>query len=172
MQRIKNDPNAVEWIPHHQFGFREEHSTVQQTHRVVHTINQALDRKEYCTSVFLDIKQAFDKVWHRGLLYKIKQNLPIAYLKLMKSYINDGIHRINHAVSTNFAIKSGVPQGSVLGPLLHLLYTADLPTDENTTTGTFADDTVILATHADPTQATSNLQHHLNIIQAWIHMEN
>jgi hypothetical protein len=72
MQGIKNDPKAVEWIPHHQFGFREQHSTVQQTHRVVYTINQALDHKEYCTSVFLDIKQAFDKVWHRGVLYKIK----------------------------------------------------------------------------------------------------
>jgi hypothetical protein len=88
----------------------------------------------------------------------------------MKSNINDREFRvrINQAVSTNFAIKSGVPQGSVVGPLVYLLYTADLPTDEITTTGTFADDTVILATHADPAQATSNLQHHLNLIQAWI----
>jgi hypothetical protein len=89
----------------------------------------------------------------------------------MKSYINDREFRIriNQAVSTNFAIKSGVPQGSAVGPLLYLLYTADLPTDENTTRETFADDTVILATHANPGQDTSNLQHHLNLIQAWIH---
>jgi hypothetical protein len=101
IQGINNDPNTVEWIPRHQFGFREQHSTVQQTHRVVYTINQALERKEYCTSVFLDIKQAFDKV------------------KLMKSYITDREFRvrINQAVSINYAIKSGVPQGSVLGPL-------------------------------------------------------
>jgi hypothetical protein len=47
-----------------------------------------------------------------------------------------------------------------------LLYTEDLPTDEETTAGTFADDTVILATHADPAKATRNLQYHLNLIQA------
>jgi hypothetical protein len=171
MHRLKNDPNTVEWIPQHQFGFREQHSTVQKTHRVVHNINQALDRKEYSTSVFLDVKQAFNKVWHRGLLYNIQQNLPITYFKLMKSYINDREFRvrINQAVSTNYAIKSGVPQGSVLGPLFYLLYTADLPTDDNTTTGTFVDDTVILASHADPAQATRNLKHHLNLIQEWIH---
>jgi hypothetical protein len=88
----------------------------------------------------------------------------------MKSYINDREFRlrINEGVSTNFVIKSGVPQGRVVGPLLYRLYTADLPTDENTTTGTFADDTVTLATHVDPAQATSNIQHHLNLIQAWI----
>jgi hypothetical protein len=65
MHRLKNDPNTVELISHRQFGFREQHSTVQQTHRVVHTINQALDREEYCTFVFLDVKQAFDKVLHQ-----------------------------------------------------------------------------------------------------------
>jgi hypothetical protein len=56
MHRLKKEPNTVEWIPQHKFGFREQHSTGQQTHRVVHTINQALDRKDYCTSVFLDVK--------------------------------------------------------------------------------------------------------------------
>jgi hypothetical protein len=65
IQRINNNPNTVEWIPRHQFGFREQHLTVQQTHRVVYTMNQALENKEYCTSVFLDVKQAFDKIWHR-----------------------------------------------------------------------------------------------------------
>jgi hypothetical protein len=50
-----------EIIPHHQFGFRHDHSTTQQCHRVVHQIKETLEGKKMCASVFLDIHQAFDK---------------------------------------------------------------------------------------------------------------
>lgn len=62
LKRINSDPDTAAWIPLHQFGFRENHSTVQQTHRITHKIQQAFENKEYCTSVFLDVKQVFDKV--------------------------------------------------------------------------------------------------------------
>jgi hypothetical protein len=58
-------------IPNHQFGFGQQHSTIHQTHRIVHKINEALNDKHYCSATFLDISQAFDKVWHTGLLYKL-----------------------------------------------------------------------------------------------------
>jgi hypothetical protein len=48
--------------PNHQFGFRQRHSTIQQTHRIVQQINKALERKQYCSAAFLDITQAFDIV--------------------------------------------------------------------------------------------------------------
>ena len=67
---------AKDWIPQHQFVFRRAHSTIQQCHRITQTIPRALHNSEYCTAVFLDVSQALDKVWHPGLLYKIKQHLP------------------------------------------------------------------------------------------------
>ena len=97
---------------------------------------------------------AFDKVRHYGLLYKIKLHHP-SYFKLFKSYLCERQFRTraNGEISDTFPIRSGVPQGSVLGPVLYLVYTSDLPTTENTLTGTFANDTVILASHEDPMAA-------------------
>jgi hypothetical protein len=168
-RRIRTDPNTKEWIPAHQFGFRENHSTVQQVHRITHKIYQSFENEEYCTAVFLDASQAFDKVWHPGLLYKIKKYLPITYFHILQSYLHgrEFRTRVGDSTSNNNVIKSGVPQGSVLGPLLYLLYTADLPVNTKTTTGTFADDTVILSASTDPAIATSTLQQHLNQLQEW-----
>ena len=66
-------------LPNYQFGFRAHHSTIHQVHRLVDSISFALEKKMYCSCVFLDIQQAFDRVWHEGLLYKVKTFLPSTY---------------------------------------------------------------------------------------------
>jgi hypothetical protein len=169
LKRIYIETNPLTWIPQHQFGFRKAHSTTQQCHRITDIINKALEDRQYCTAVFLDVSQAFDKVWHQGLLLKIKQTLPSRYFKLLQSYLQDRsfVATYKNETSTPLPMLSGVPQGSILGPLLYTIYTADLPKSNKTILSTFADDTAIFTIHPDPAIASQNLQDHLHNIETW-----
>ena len=88
LRKISKDLNPQDWIPNHQFGSRQAHSTAQQCHRITDVIKKAMDKRQYCTAAFLDVSQAFDKVWHPGLLFKIKRILPSNHFNLLKSYLN------------------------------------------------------------------------------------
>lgn len=155
-------------IPNHQFGFRRKHSTIDQIHRIVDKILKNFENRKYCSTVFLDVAQAFDKVWHEGLLFKIKQNLPANFYILLRSYLQEHFFLVKQgdAISELAPIHAGVPQGSVLGPVLYLLYTSDLPKTNNVTIGTFADNTVLFAAHENPDEA-SKIQESLNKIEEW-----
>lgn len=159
-------------IPDFQFGFRQKHATTEQIHRIVNKIKNDLEGKRYCSAAFLDIKQAFDKVWHKGLLFKIKKLFPNNHYQILKSYLSGRFFQIKlqSELSPLWPIESGVPQGSVLGPTLYILYTADFPTPTSSqvTIGTFADDTTVLASSQDPVEASHLLQSHLNRIEKWL----
>lgn len=157
-------------IPDHQFGFRQEHGTVEQVHRVVDHIRKALELKEYCSAAFLDIQQAFDKVWHKGLLSKIKTSLSHSFFGMLNSYLSNRIFQVKDGeyTSTFHDLQAGVPQGSVLGPVLYNIFTSDLPETPGVTTATFADDTAILSSNKDPTEASRSLQTGLDRIEQWL----
>lgn len=169
IQRLQKIVDEKKMIPDHQFGFRTKHSTVEQVHRVATTIRQALEERKYCPSIFLDVSQAFDRVWIPGLLHKVSKHLPAQHVQILASYLSNRKFYVHYG-EANSSIKSitaGVPQGSVLGPLLYLLYTADIPTDKDAMTATFADDTAILTTHEDYSVATTQLQSAVNKIDNW-----
>jgi hypothetical protein len=169
LKRLRSDDLSA-LLTDYQFGFRAGHSTINKTHRIVHGIAKNLEGKRLCAAVFLDVTQAFDKVWHTGLLYNIKTTLPSPYYLLLKSYLHTRFFQVTYkgSYSTCHEVLSGVPQGSVLRPLLYLIFTADLPTTDHTTIATFADDTRLLAVHSDPIIASQHLQLHLDILQAWV----
>lgn len=170
LKRIQSLTSQRVLIPDHQFGCRNQHSTIEQVHRVVAEIQHAIDHKKYCSAVFLDVAQAFDKVWHVGLKYKIRKKLPNIIANVLCSYLDDRQFRVKHesAVTGLTPISSGVPQGSVLGSFLYQLYTADLPISSEVKTATFVDDTAVLSTHVNPNTASRELQNHLNDIQKWL----
>jgi hypothetical protein len=146
MKRLKPPIESKNLILSRQFGFRDKHATTDQIHRITNTIERAYEENKICSAIFLDVAQAFDKVWHVGLMNKLKNTLPSQFTQLLQSYITGRMFRIKQeeAYSTIREIKAGVPQGSVFGPILYLLYTWDIPQEEDITTATFADDTASL----------------------------
>ena len=114
----------------------------------------------------MDVAQAFDKVWHKGLICKLRTILPKQYKEILESYLTERFFRIKQgdAYSELKEIKAGVPQGSVLGPIIYLLYTSDLPKLENSTVATFADDTRILRVGNSNEEYTGKLQTAINQI--------
>lgn len=170
LQRLHPILEEHKIVPSHQFGFRAHHGTIEQIHRVANTVRQALEKKEYCSAVFLDVQQAFDRVWHKGLLYKLKIHFPNTIFQIIKSYLQDRMFqvKIEDSLSSINNIQAGVPQGSVLGPILYTVFTADLPVSDEVVTATYADDTAVLSTHRDPVMASLKLQTHLDKVKTWL----
>jgi hypothetical protein len=170
LKRIQMDDDINTKIPAHQFGFRENHSTTQQCHWIVNEIIKSLEENKLCTATFLDIQQAFDRVWHGGLLYTLKPTFPTPYYLILKSYLTDRYSQIkyNTETSDNFPIHSGVPQGTVLCPVLYLIFTADIPTRNDAVIAKFVDYTAIMASNENPQTASLSLQTHLNQLEAWL----
>jgi len=127
----------------------------------------------WCTGAFLDISQAFDRVWHTGLLSKLKLLFPSHYYLLLKSYLEDRFFsvRIDSTISSPTEINAGVPQGvSVIAPLLFNFFISNQPTSNHTVVYYFADDEAILNNNQDPNLVSSQLQDHLDHLETWYNL--
>ena len=158
-----------------QYGFRPKYSTL---HALLDITNSALDnieKKLYTELVFLDLTKAFDTVNHSILLYKLERygirgivnNFFGSFLSNRNQYVT-----INNTNSSLKSIDIGVPQGSILGPLLFLIYINDIPNSVKCTPRLFADDTCLLIGAPSTTILENQLKDDLNNICNWISANN
>ena len=129
----------------YQSGFLPNHSTTYQLIDIYHHVCQTFDNDQFSCMIFCDMSKAFDRVWHRGLLFKLRQHgIAGPLLKRISDYLSDRIRTqrvaVKSCVSSTRSVNAGVPQGSVLGPLLFLIYVNDIADSLLSLTRLFADD--------------------------------
>ena len=139
---------AYNFIFKNHSGFRLGDSCINQFLSITHEIYQSFDDNVEVRAVFLDISKAFDKVWHKGLIFKLKQNgISDKILNIITDFLSFRKQRVvlNGQTSPWVSIGAGVPQGSILGPLLLLIYINDLSDNLSTTAKLFVDDTSLFS---------------------------
>ena len=169
-KQVYNHLHRNKLLSKDQSGFRPNDSTVNQLAFMYHEFCKALDAKKDIRIVFCDISKVFDKVWHQGLLHKLrKAGIKCDLLDWFKDYLTDRKQRvvIRGQCSNWGNIMAGVPQGSVLGPLLFLIYINDLASVVKCNLKMFADDTCLYVTVDDPTSSATTLNDNLNNIKHW-----
>ena len=155
----------------YQFGFRKNHSTTQALIEITDYIKESVNDKLLVCGIFLDLTKAFDTVDHSILLKKLS-NYGIRGIthKLMKSYLSNRCQYVTLGgqQSDLSKITCGVPQGSVLGPLLFLLYINDLVNCCNLgNIRIFADDTSIFITESNVTEIINASEIAMSQIHKW-----
>ena len=130
----------------HQHGFHATRSTETQLIQTVHDLSKYLDENKCVDMAILDFTKAFDKVPHKRLIHKLKYygiTNPIS--SWIESFIAGRTQQvvINGSASKPIKVTSGVPQGTVLGPLLFFLYINDLPNNLTSNVRLFADDCLL-----------------------------
>ena len=153
-----------------QSGFRRGDSTVNQLASIYNSFCEAIDKGKEIRVVFCDISKAFDRVWHKGLISKlhsigVRGNL----LSWFKSYLHDRQQRviIQGSSSSLLQIKAGVPQGSILGPLLFIIFINDIVNDIAADINLFADDTSLSLVVDTPDSSARILNSDLEKIHTW-----
>jgi Reverse transcriptase (RNA-dependent DNA polymerase)/Endonuclease-reverse transcriptase len=139
LQRIS--PLVEQILSPDQAGFRKERSTCDQVAALTTYIENGFQKNLKTGAVFLDLTAAYDTIWHSGLLAKLSKCMPFWFVKLVELLLRDRRFRVHlgHDTSRWKAQLNGLPQGSVLAPILFNLYTNDLPTT-NSRKFAYADD--------------------------------
>ena len=151
-------------------GFKKHDSAINQLIALYDNICKSLEEKHDVRVVFLDLSKAFDRVWHKGLLFKLKQlGITGSLLSWLQNYLSDRHQRvvINGHSSDWTNREAGVPQGSILGPLLFVIFINDIVKEIQSNIRLFADDTSLFHSIVDSHLTQQILNHDLQKISEW-----
>lgn len=147
--------NSLRGLPifQNQFGFLAGHSTEHALARIQNEINNGLNQGKVTSMVAIDLKAAFDVIWHEGLIFKmIKLGINPFLCRIIKHFLRNRSFaiRLDGHITEKFNMEYGAPQGSVLSPTLFNIYLNDIPTHPHIKITQFADDTTLHYTHDKP----------------------
>ena len=153
-----------------QSGFRSNHSTNTTLIDVTEYILNNMNEGKVTGAIFLDLKKAFDTVSHKLLLKKLNSyGITGNSLQWFKSYLEDRSQavNINSTLSDFRHINIGIPQGSILGPLLFIVFVNSLPDSVKSKCVMYADDTTLLTSSSDPLTLETDLKRSLDMVANW-----
>ena len=157
-------------IYEYQSGFLPKHSTIHQLLELYNSILNSLEKKEFSCFLFCDFSKAFDKVWHRGLIHKMNSyGMKGPLIKWFENYLYQRKQKvINRATSSTVCeVSAGGPQGSVLGPLLFLIYINDIGEKLLSLSRLFADDTSLGYSSQNVVEIENVINHDLCELNTW-----
>lgn len=160
--------NAI--LPEKQFGFRNKLSTYHPLSKFTMDIVNGLNGGKITTAIALDIKCAFDTIWHNGLLYKMNEfGFNGLLIKMIKNFLSNRKIAVGNGnqISDAYAIEMGVPQGAVLSPVLFNIFLTDIPNHNIIKTLQFADDIIFYVPHRAPLAASNIFNSFLEKIQGF-----
>jgi len=169
--RMKNYIEKFQILSNCQFGFRPQFSTVDAVAEFIDNVNDSLDRRQSCLSVFMDLQKAFDTVDHEILCNKMRvmgfrgpiNDWFISYLRGRSQCVS-----IGGVLSDVVQVCRGVPQGSVLGPLLFNLYINDMSRATDLNIIHYADDTTVYCSGPDLSVLVESMNSELSKLDKWL----
>ena len=168
---LSNHLETYHILQDQQHGFRHHRSCETQLITTIHDLAQSLNHGGQCDVMLLDFCKAFDKVPHLRLFYKLHHyGIRGSVLTWITDFLTDRSQRVilDNKESNPCSVLSGVPQGTVLAPLLFLIYINDLPLHVSNKVRLYADD-VILYSHIHSVNDCHNLQQDLDKLTEWSH---